>query len=57
MGKSYDIDGETDLNLILLHTPKRDVRILLTEDDKCVGWMLDGKAKIHPAYANLPIEV
>ena len=52
-GLSYDINGESDLSYMLLHTPDRDVRYILTEDDKCVGWMLDGNAKVHPLYADL----
>lgn len=50
MGLDYRIDGEGDLNLILLHTPARDARVILTDDGKCVGWMLDGKSCLHPGY-------
>lgn len=49
-GLDYRIDGEGDLNMILLNTPERDARVILTETGKCVGWMLDGKVCLHPDY-------
>ncbi len=52
-GLSYAIDGEADLNVILMNTPERDAKVILTDDNKCVGWMLDGKIKIYPKYEAL----
>ncbi len=55
IGLDYSIAGEADLNMILLNTPDRDARVILTEHDRCVGWMLDGKAVIHPKYEGIPV--
>ncbi len=53
MGLDYSIGGEGDLYNILLNSPERGVKIILTEKKRCVGWMLDGKASIHPLYKSL----
>ena len=52
-GMSYDINGEIDLHMILLNTPERDAKVILTAEQKCAGWMLDGKAVVHPMYEHL----
>ena len=53
MGLNYAINGESELHNILLHTPEREAQVLLTDENKCVGWMLEGKATVHPRYAHL----
>ena len=50
LGLDYRILGEGDLNMILLNTPERDARVILTDEGRCVGWMLDGNICLHPAY-------
>jgi GNAT superfamily N-acetyltransferase len=52
-GMSYAINGEIDLHMILLNTPERDAKVILTAEQKCAGWMLDGKAVVHPMYEHL----
>ena len=52
-GLDYAINGELDLNMILLNTPERDAKVILTDENKCVGWMLNGVAKVHPQYVHL----
>ena len=53
MGLNYTIDGQGDLYNLLRETPEREIFAILTEEDKCVGWMLDGKICIYPPYADL----
>ena len=54
-GLSYSINGEADLNMILLNTPDRDAKVILTHDERCVGWELDGKVTLHPQYEGIAI--
>ena len=56
-GIDYAINGERDLNMILMKTPERDAKVILTDSGKCVGWMLDGVAKVYTLYENMEIEV
>lgn len=53
LGQSYAINGECNLYNILISTPQRDAKVILTEDNKCVGWMLDGQIKVYPLYEDL----
>lgn len=54
IGLEYGINGETDLADILMKNPNR-AKIILTAENRCVGWILDGKSQIHPNYCNTPI--
>ncbi len=56
IGMNYAVNGERDLNMILMNTPERDVKAILTDENKCVGWMIDGDYTIHPLYQNLKID-
>ncbi len=53
MGLDYTVDGKI-LEQALLYSPGA-AELLFTESGRCVGWMLDGKLKLHPKYANTPI--
>lgn len=52
MGKSMEIDGVTDIWKVILSQPDR-ARIIITKENKCVGWMLDEKMQLHPNYKNV----
>lgn len=54
MGLEHTIDGKI-LEEALLYFPDR-AELLFTEGNRCVGWMLDGKIKVHPKYAKCKIE-
>ena len=56
-GIDYAINGDRDLNMILMNQPERDAKVILTDTGKCVGWMLDGVAKVYTMYENMPISV
>lgn len=53
MGLDYTIEGKI-LEQALLYYPNT-AELLFTDGDRCVGWMLNGKAKVHPKYTNTPI--
>lgn len=52
-GLDYAINGTRDLYAMLLNGTDKDVKVILTDEDKCVGWMIDGVAKVYPLYENL----
>lgn len=52
-GLDYSVNGTRDLYNILLNGTDSDVRVILTDTDKCVGWMIDGNAKVYPTYNDL----
>ena len=54
VGERFGINGTTDIWPIILNEPQR-AKIILTKENKCVGWMLDGKSQIHPLYRNIKI--
>ena len=53
-GIPFGIGEERDLYPILMKSPER-AKVLLTPDGKTVGWMLDGKAQVHPTYEKAQI--
>lgn len=55
LGLSYAINNESNLYDILLNTPERDAKVILTDDNKCVGWQLDGNTKVYPLYENFKL--
>lgn len=48
IGSNYTINGII-LEQALLYSPDQ-AELFFTEDGRCVGWMLDGQAVIHPNY-------
>lgn len=54
MDKAFGIGEERDLYLILMKEPER-AKVILTEEDRCVGWMLDGRVQLHPLYEGMEI--
>lgn len=52
MGKNLEINGITNFWPIVLYEPERG-KVLLTKDNKCVGWMVDDTMQLHPAYAHV----
>lgn len=53
-GEEFGIGGVKALNELLMIAPHR-AKIVLTNDNKCVGWMLDGIPQLHPKYRGLEI--
>lgn len=53
-GERFGINGTTDIWPIILNEPQR-AKIILTKENKCVGWMLDGKVQTYPLYRNIKI--
>lgn len=53
MGENYEINGSGSLADLLTAESQRDIRVILTEEDRCVGWMIDGVAQIHPNYQSM----
>ncbi|MBE6658660.1 MAG: GNAT family N-acetyltransferase [Ruminococcaceae bacterium] len=54
-GLSFGIGEATDLWPILMKERGR-AKVILTEDRRCVGWMLNGEIQLHPQYRGLPLE-
>jgi hypothetical protein len=52
MGEEFGINGINDLYLLLMKDPKR-ARIVLTKENKCVGWVVDDIMQLHPAYRDI----
>ncbi len=52
MGIKMEINGVNEIRLALMDDPAR-ARIVMTKENKCVGWMLDGIMQLHPAYENV----
>ena len=53
MGFDHTINGKI-LEQALLYSPEA-ADLLFTEDNKCVGWMLDGTVRVHPIYSKSEI--
>ena len=51
-GEAFGIKGNNDMWPILMNEPER-VKIILTKENKCVGWMLDGESQLYPLYRNI----
>jgi hypothetical protein len=52
MGIKLEINCVESLNGILMDEPNR-AKVVMTKENKCVGWMLDGIMQLHPAYENV----
>ena len=55
LGEAFGINGVNDIWPIILDKPER-VKIILTREKRCVGWMLDGETQIHPKYRGIKIK-
>ena len=53
-GETFGINGINDLWPIVLNEPQR-AKVVLTKENKCVGWMVDGEAQVYPLYRNMKI--
>ncbi len=53
MGLDHTINGKI-LEQALLYS-KDTAELLFTEDNKCVGWILDGVIRVHPNYSKSEI--
>lgn len=50
-GLTFGIKDANSLESMLLHSPER-AELFFTEDERCVGWAVDGEAQIHDRYKN-----
>ena len=56
MKSDYSVNGIRDLWSMLLNGTDKDVKVILTDTNKCVGWMVDGQYTIHPNYKGMKID-
>ena len=54
MGEKFGIGEVDELRLLLMVSPQR-AKIILSKENKCVGWSADGVMQLHPAYRNIKI--
>ena len=52
MGIKLEINCVESLNGILMDEPNR-AKVVMTKENKCVGWMVDGVMQLHPAYKDV----
>lgn len=52
MGEAFGIGEARDLSALLMQSPKR-ARILLSRENRCVGWEVDGIRQLHPKYRHI----
>lgn len=52
LGENLEIKGVDYLADLLLETPER-AKVILTGNQKCVGWMVDDEMQLHPKYRNV----
>ncbi len=52
IGEGFGINGINDIWPIILNEPER-AKIILTKENKCVGWMIDGEMQLYPLYRNV----
>ncbi len=55
-GLDYAVNGTRDLYSLLFNGSDRDIRAILTDTNKCVGWMIDGEYSVHPLYKDMKID-
>ena len=55
-GLDYAINGTRDLYAFLLNGTDKDISVILTDEDKCVGWMIDGEYTVYPLYKDMKID-
>lgn len=46
---NFSINGNDKFESLLVHSPER-LGMLFSSDGHCVGWSLDGQAKVYPMY-------
>jgi len=51
-GEAFGIKGVDELRVLLMNEPAR-AKIVLTKENKCAGWMVDGEMQLHPMYRGL----
>ncbi len=54
MGEKFGIKDVDELRVLLMEDPKR-AKVILTKENKCAGWMVDGVMQLHPMYRNVKI--
>ncbi len=52
MGEEFGIKDVDKLWVLLMNKPER-AKIILTRENKCAGWMVDGIMQLHPIYRNV----
>lgn len=55
-GLDFDIGDVSYLEAALLYQPN-DVKLIFTEKNRCVGWMLGDEIRLHPAYNRTSIQI
>lgn len=53
-GLTFGIGETTGLEPALLYKPER-AELLFTPSDRCVGWMMDEIAQVHPQYSGIQV--
>ena len=52
IGEEFGIKDVTDLYVLLMQTPER-AKIILTKENRCVGWAVDDIMQLHPKYRDV----
>lgn len=52
LGENFGIKDVNDLWVLLMEDPKR-AKIVLTKENRCVGWMVDDIMQLYPKYRNV----
>ncbi len=52
IGEDFGIKDVNDLYVLLMQDPKR-AKIVLTRENRCVGWAVDGIMQLHPGYRDI----
>ena len=52
IGELISIKGFNNLATLLLKEPER-TKVILTKDNKCVGWMVDNEVQLPPLYRDI----
>lgn len=51
-GEEFGIGNVRDLYLLLMEDPQR-AGVVLTSENRCVGWTVDGVIQLHPKYRSI----
>lgn len=52
IGETFGINGVDELRVLLMEEPER-AKIILTKENRCVGWSVDGTIQLHPKYRHV----
>lgn len=52
IGEYFGLKGINDLWPVIMDEPER-AKIILTKENKCAGWMIDGEMQLYPIYRKI----